>query len=177
VRPAKLSSAGVDEAVVHALAVPIERLARVLRQAMELAFQVAIQTSSAEKDIGFQKFGLVGDSLGRLTAGDRAGKIYLRRAIDRVHVAPGIECFVPSGRFDVGDAVLIALGAEFVSGTPGANRFHWQSVSHDRRWRKLQRGGTSKVLGAFLELRGLQPPAEPGAVGLRYWAAFLLPVM
>ena len=78
-------------------------------QAAEFAVQIAIQAGPAEKDIHLQQLGLVGDPLGRLAAGDGAGEIHLRRPIDRMHVAPGVERFAPRRRFDVRHAVLIAL--------------------------------------------------------------------
>ena len=137
--PHRQRSASVDQAVVHTLAVPIECFAGALGQAVKLALQIAIQPGPAKQDIRFQQLGLIGNPLGGLPAGNGAGKIDLRRPVDRMHVAPGVEGFAPSGRFDVRHAVLIALGAEFVSGTLGANRFHLPSVSHDARSRKLQR--------------------------------------
>ena len=93
--PHRQRAAGIDQAVVHALAVPIELLARVFRQAAELAIQIAIQAGPPQKDIHLQQLGLIGDPLGRLAAGDGAGEVDLRRPIDRVHVAPGVERLAP----------------------------------------------------------------------------------
>ena len=51
--PHRQRAAGIDQAVVNTLAVPIERLAGALGQAVELAFQVTIQTGPAKQDVSF----------------------------------------------------------------------------------------------------------------------------
>ena len=78
-------------------------------QAAELAIQIAIQPGPPQKNIHLQELGLVGDPLGRLAAGHRAGEIDLRRPIDRVHVTPGVQRLPPRRRFDVRHAVVVAL--------------------------------------------------------------------
>ena len=122
--PHRQRAAGVEQAVVHALAIPVELLARVLGQAAEFAVQVAIQAGPAEEDVHLQQLGLVGDPLGRLAAGDGAGEIHLRRPVDRVHVAPGVEGFAPGRGFDVRHAVFVACRREFVPRRLGLDPFH-----------------------------------------------------
>ena len=86
--PHRQRAAGVEQAVVHALAVPVELLARALGQAAELAVQIAIQAGPAEEDVHLQQLGLVGDPLGRLAAGHGAGEVHLRRPVDARACSP-----------------------------------------------------------------------------------------
>ena len=77
------------------MAVELELRERRVGEALDLAGQVAIQPGPADEEVHLVELGLVGDELGGPAAGDGAGEVHLRRPVERVQVAPGVEGLVP----------------------------------------------------------------------------------
>ena len=62
--------------------------------------------------------------LGSAAAGNRAGKEYLRFAVQGVHIAQTVERIEPAGRRDRRDAVCVPHNVELSLGVLGTNSGH-----------------------------------------------------
>ena len=109
--PHRQRAAGVLHAVVDAFAVGGELVERLVVQIGHFLVEVQIQPGAAEEAIHLHQLGLVGDQLGRVPAGHRAGKEHLRGPIDGVHVAQPIEGGAPRAGRDMRHAMAVASDA------------------------------------------------------------------
>jgi hypothetical protein len=135
-----------QQPIVHALAVPIELFARAGGQTLVFQLQVAIQAGPPQKHIHFQQLGLVGNPLGRPAAGHGTGEIELRRPIQSVQIAPGVQRLLPGGSLNVRHAVFIARRREVVSRRLRRDRFHARSVSDQQETRSADGSTVSRPL-------------------------------
>ena len=91
-----------------------------------------MQPGAAEEAIGLDQLRLVGNSLGRLSTSDRAGKEDLRRSIDGVQIPQGVKSIVPTVGRNMRRAAGVALRLEIDSCGIDGNGFHGLSVENSR---------------------------------------------